>query len=147
MFRRLIRFLPLNAVSGYESAELVDVIFQKTISYLPTRDWPEILGARSVLDFGGGCGVHSKEAARFDPKVRWAVVETPAMVDRAKELEADNLRFFSEIAVARSRLGNIDVMHSNGALQYTPSPRATLDELCLAGEKTMLWYRVFFSPR
>jgi hypothetical protein len=44
-----------------------------------------------VLDFGGACGLHYKQAQM--PDVRRAVVETPAMVTRAAEIATDKLRF------------------------------------------------------
>jgi hypothetical protein len=56
----------------------------------------EIAVASSVLDFGGGCGIHYKQAK--SPDVRWAVVETRMMVDRASELATDKLKFFADIA-------------------------------------------------
>ena len=74
---RLLRrfWAPTETLDGYEQPELVEVIFQKTIAYKPQNDWPEMAGVSSVLDFGGGCGLHYKQAR--SPTVRWAVVETP----------------------------------------------------------------------
>lgn len=134
---------PSETLEGYEHPELIEVIFQKTARYNPSEPWPEIAGATSVLDFGGGCGIHYKQAAL--PNCRWAVVETPAMVQRARELETANLRFFSDIDDAAAWLGPIDVMHSNGALQYAPDPEQKLKKLCGLRATTMLWYRVIFS--
>lgn len=141
--RRL--FPPSETLEGYEQPELVDVIFRKTLAYQPVDDWPDIAGASTVLDFGGGCGLHYKQA-RSD-HVRWAVVETPAMVERAKTLATDRLQFFTDISEAATWLGDIDVMHSNGALQYTPDPEATLHQLCALRAKKMLWQRVFLGER
>jgi hypothetical protein len=78
VFARLLR-RPRETLDGYEQPELVEVIFQKTKAYKPDSDWPEMAGVSSVLDFGGGCGIHYKQANL--PDVRWAVVETPAMVE------------------------------------------------------------------
>lgn len=139
--RRLFR--PSETIEGYEQPELVDVIFRKTLAYEPQGDWPEMRGATAVLDFGGGCGLHYKQARSQD--VRWAVVETAAMVERAKELATARLRFFTRISEAADWLGGIDVMHSNGALQYTPEPENTLRQLCSLSAKRMLWYRVLFG--
>jgi len=135
---------PRETLEGYEHPELVEVIFQKTKTYQPSGEWPEIAGATSVLDFGGACGIHYKQAQL--PNVRWAVVDTPAMVARASELATAKLKFFSSIQEAAAWLGPIDVMHSNGALQYTPNPESTLRRLCGLRASRMIWKRVYFGP-
>jgi putative methyltransferase (TIGR04325 family) len=135
VLRRLSR--PSETLYGYEHPELIEVIFQKTLAYEPGTAWSET--AKTVLDFGGGCGLHYKEAAM--PEVRWAVVETPAMARRAKELETDRLRFFYDIREAADWLGDVNLVHSCGALQFTPSPVTTLEELCGLGAEAMLWRR------
>jgi putative methyltransferase (TIGR04325 family) len=139
--RRLIP--PSETLDGYEQSELVEVVFQKTKAYNPQDSWPEMIGVSSVLDFGGGCGLHYKEA--HSSTVRWAVVDTPAMVDRAKEFATDRLQFFADISEAQKWLGDVDVMHSNGALQYTPDPEQKLGQLCGMRAKKMLWQRVALS--
>lgn len=139
LVRRFLR--PIQTLEGYEQPELVEVIFRKTVAYQHQHGWPTICpGASSVMDFGGGCGLHYKQAQ--SATVRWAVVETPAMVERAKELATDRLKFFADISEASAWLGNIDVMHSNGALQYTPDPERALTQLCNLRAKKMLWHRV-----
>jgi putative methyltransferase (TIGR04325 family) len=100
-------------------------------------------GVSSVLDFGGGCGRHYKEAR--SPTVRWAVVESAAMVERAKELATDRLQFFTSISDAVNWLGPIDVMHSNGALQFASDPQETLRQLCGLGAKKLIWQRLVLS--
>jgi len=72
-------------------------------------------------------------------------VDTPAMVARASELATDKLKFFSSIQEAADWLGPIDVMHSNGALQYTPAPETTLRQLCELGASRMIWGRLYFG--
>src|SRR6476646_3017321 len=135
---------PSETIEGYEQSELIEVIFQKTKVYSPPEsEWLEIGGASTVLDFGGGSGIHYKQAR--SQTVRWAVVESPAMVERASELSTDRLRFFASISEAADWLGPIDLMHSNGALQYTPEPELKLRQLCGLGSKTMLWHRVLLS--
>jgi putative methyltransferase (TIGR04325 family) len=143
MLRRLLRMLPAEQIEGYEHPDLIEAVFRKTLAYEPDAPWPEIGSPRTVLDFGGGCGLHYKQAQLRD--VRWAVVETGAMVDRSRPLETDRLRFFTGIAEAMCWLGNIDLMHSNGALQYTPKPLLTLEQLCGLGARRMLWHRCFLS--
>jgi putative methyltransferase (TIGR04325 family) len=136
---------PQGTLQGYESPELVDVIFQKTMAYSPSGSWPEMEGISTVLDFGGGCGLHYKLAVHQSPGIRWAGVETPAMAARAAELATEQLQFFAEIEAAEEWLGSIDVMHSNGALQYVPEPISTLSKLCRLRATTMLWHRMFLS--
>ncbi len=145
MLRRVLRFLPLETIHGYEHPELIEAIFHKTEAYTPTAPWPEIAGARAVLDFGGGCGRHYKEAANQSPGLRWAVVETPSMVTRARELQTQNLHFFTSIEEAAEWLGEVDLVHSNGALQYAPDPIGTVNQLCQLNAKRLLWYRLVFG--
>jgi putative methyltransferase (TIGR04325 family) len=102
-------FPPAETLDGYEHSELVDVIFRKTVAFAPRDMWPEMAGAATVLDFGGACGLHYKQAQ--SSSVRWAVVETPAMAERARALASDKLRFFTSISDAAAWLGPIDVMH------------------------------------
>ena len=138
--RRLFR--PRDAIEGYESEELVDAIFRKTIAYEGEITWPLVSDLRTVLDFGGGAGVHYKTARQQSADVIWAVVETPAMVRRAKELATDKLRFFDRIEEAADWLGKVDLVHSNGAIQYVPEPTKTIQRLCAVGATKMAWFRV-----
>jgi hypothetical protein len=144
---RLLRRLrpPSETIQGYEHPELVEVVFQKTLAYTPQGEWPEMVGVTSVLDFGGGCGVHYKLARLQSPDIKWAVVETPAIVARASELATDRLQFFAAIPDAAAWLESIEVMHSSEALQYTPEPEQTLRELCGLHAKRMLWQRMALS--
>jgi hypothetical protein len=142
---RLIRRIrrPKETLHGYEHPEVVQVIFQKTLAYKPEGKPLDIAGAATVLDFGGGCGLHYKQAR--SPSVRWAVVESSAMVARAKELSTDRLQFFTDITDATAWLGDVDLMHSNGALQYAPEPIQKLRELCGLRAKKMHWYRALLG--
>jgi putative methyltransferase (TIGR04325 family) len=135
-------FPPSDVIEGYEHPELVDLLVRKTSAYRPSAAL-DIGDARSVLDFGGGCGQHYKEVR--SAVVRWAIVETPAMVERAKEFSTHRIRFFTTISDAANWLGQIDLMHSNAALQYTPSPEGTTRKLCELGAKQMIWRRLFLS--
>lgn len=135
--------LPAATIDGYEHADLVEVVFQKTKAYRADKPWPAVAEASTVLDFGGGCGIHYKQAN--SPTIRWAVVETSAMVKRARELATDRLQFFSDISEAQRWLGDVNVMHSNGALQYSNDPVGVLKQLCAVKAKTMLWTRLRLS--
>jgi putative methyltransferase (TIGR04325 family) len=146
MLNRLLNLLPAETIDGYQHPELIDVVVRKTAAYQPSERL-DVAGARTVLDFGGGAGRHFKEAVNGADGLRWAVVETPAMVDRAKELATDRLRFFASVDQAAAWLGAVDLMHSNGALQYVPEPMTTLRELCGLRAAAMIWRRVFLADR
>lgn len=142
--RRLLK--PTGKIEGYENPELIDVVFRKTLTYHPEKKaWPDLAAVERVLDFGGACGAHYKEAILHAPGLRWAVVETPAMVQRASELATDRLNFFSSIADAAAWLGKVDLMHSSGALQFAPDPAKTLAELVGLGARRMQWRRLVLS--
>jgi putative methyltransferase (TIGR04325 family) len=143
MLGKLWNLLPVETLRGYEHPELVEMIFKKTVAYVPTESWEEMRDASAVLDFGGGCGLHYKQAC--NPAVRWAVVETPAMVKRASALETDRLRFFSSIDEAASWLGDVEIAHSNGAVQYSPDPLSMVRQIVGLGAKKVLWYRLFLG--
>jgi hypothetical protein len=138
-------FPPTETLEGYAEPDLIEVIFQKTRAYDPHGDWPEMAGVSSVLDFGGGCGLHYKLARRQSPDIRWAVVETPAMLERASGLATEKLQFFAAISDAQKWLGAIDVMYSNSVLQYTPDPEDTLKRLCDLRARRMIWERITLS--
>ncbi len=83
-----------------------------------------------VLDFGGGFALSYFLLRRRMPhESRWAVVETTQSVALGKAFETENLRFFDSIETARQWLGEVDAVHTNGALQYHPSPEAALESL------------------
>ena len=138
-------FPPREVVEGYENPELVETIVLKTINYRPSGDWPLVQGLNAVLDFGGGAGLHYKVARQQSPDIRWAVVETPAMVRRAKELATDRLMFFEGIEEAADWLGNVDLIHSNGAIQYVPDAFETIKSLCSVRPAMLSWFRVPIS--
>jgi len=143
---RLVRLLPpTEVIEGYESAELVEMLFQKTARFQPTGRWPEFENRFAVLDFGGGFGQHYKCAVPLSPRVRWAVVETQAIVRRAAPLVTERLRFFATVESAVNWLGQPELMHSDSALQYTPNPEQTLEALCAARAGEMLWKRMHLA--
>jgi putative methyltransferase (TIGR04325 family) len=143
---RLVRLLPpTEVIEGYESAELVEVLFQKTARFEPMGRWPEFENRFAVLDFGGGFGQHYKCAVPLSPHVRWAVVETPAVVRRAAPLVTERLRFFATVESAVNWLGQPELMHSDSALQYTLDPERTLEALCGVGAGEMLWKRMHLA--
>ena len=143
---RLLRFLaPGEILDGYNSAEVIETIFRKAVTYQPDKPLAEAAGKSTVLDFGGGCGVHYRQALLVNPDVRWAIVEHPAVVRRAVELSTNRLQFFTSIKAASDWLGSIDLMHSNCALQYCADPAADLREICNACAREMVWRRTPLS--
>jgi hypothetical protein len=69
------------------------------------------------------------------------------MIGRAAELATDRLMFFDDINRAAEWLGSIDLMHSNGAIQYVEDPISTVKALCETRPAKMVWYRVPISER
>lgn len=137
------RLLPPSETLDYQHEEVADVVFRKTIAFFPVHKWTGVPDGSSVLDFGGGCGLHYKQAQL--PNARWAVVETPVMVERAKQLSTDKLQFFTSIRSAADWLGHVDLVYSDGALHYTPNPSEILAELCALGAANMRWRRTWLS--
>lgn len=143
VLRRVAAFS--GVINGYEHPELADEIFRKTLTYEPTGPWPEMAGVSSVLDFGGACGQHYKQARITSPDIRWAVVETPAMVARASDLSTDKLKFFSSTEGAAEWLGEVEMAYSSGAMQYTPSPEDAARKICEVGAPKIRYERLVFS--
>src|SRR5262245_8375872 len=80
-----------------------------------------------VLDFGGSFGLHYFLAKqRLPRRYRWAIVETELVASLGAEVANDELRFFTSIDAAVQWLGEADIVHASGCLQYTPAPRAML---------------------
>jgi putative methyltransferase (TIGR04325 family) len=130
---------------AYEARELVEIVYAKTQRY---RDSSPALTAaeqrlmlaiamanpRTVVDFGGACGAHYFLARRvFGERFHWRVVETEAMVMRAKDLRDSRLDFFTSLSDAVSGLGEVDLVFSSGTIQYVPAPIATLQGLVSVG--------------
>jgi putative methyltransferase (TIGR04325 family) len=149
----------LDALYGYDAHRLVDVVYAKTAALIG-RDVAHLPGAERtmlgvlfaatqvsstplrVLDFGGACGFHYFASQRLGVSTRWAVVETPAMAERASSLETNELKFFSTIDAASRWLEGVDFVHSSGALQYTPTPSETLDQLLALSAPVIMWSRM-----
>jgi putative methyltransferase (TIGR04325 family) len=139
------------AGDDHEDATIVDAVFAKTQAYRthlatrPLASTPAIervttaLGlvahpARElrVIDFGGAFGTHYWIARAVLPsttRLRWYVVETPAMCARGAELETEELRFVADLDAARAALGSPDLVYSDGVLQVLPDPLEALGRL------------------
>jgi putative methyltransferase (TIGR04325 family) len=84
----------------------------------------------NVLDFGGGCGFHYfRVALATQVPLRWTLVETPTMAERAARLANGRFDVFTDIAEAAESLGRVDLVHASSAIQYLPNPLATLKAL------------------
>lgn len=95
-----------------------------------------------VIDFGGACGFHHRAASLIGVPLRWAVVETPAMVAKAKALASPSLDFFPTIEDAVAWAGGVDLVFSSSALQYLDDPDAYLRKLVGLGAPLMAWSRL-----
>ncbi len=118
---------------SYSDPALIETIYQKTLAYHGIKYWPEMDRAKRVLDFGGGFGIHYKELGK---EIKWAIVEQVAIVERATN--TNNLKFFKTIPEALQWLEKPDVVHCNGALQYTPDPVKVLNVLVAIKADRML---------
>jgi len=132
---------------GYGNPDIADVIAYKTALPADPRQFaPEqalnsivavgIVAAEissrplTVLDFGGGCGFHYfRIAPTIRIPLRWAIVETPIMAERAVKISQGRFQVFTDIAAAAAALGRIDLVHASSSIPYVPEPLATLSEL------------------
>src|SRR5215510_8501272 len=142
----------LNDCTGYEQPTLLDVIAKKTERLrdsAPNRVirasdtdvylFGAVLAVRnlirrpevSVLDFGGSCGAHYFSVRRVLPAVpvRWVIVETSGMAERARRVSQGAFHAVDSIERALDICGQPDLVFSSGALQYTPNPWAMLRQL------------------
>ncbi len=132
---------------GYNNSDIADVIAYKTAIPVDQRQFaPEqainsilavgIAAAEirdrplTVLDFGGGCGFHYfRVVPTIRTPLRWGIVETPTMAERASELSQGRFQVFTDVAAAADVLGRIDLIHASSSIQYVPDPLETLRTL------------------
>ncbi len=102
-----------------------------------------------VLDLGGAAGLHyavARSVLPADVRLDWRVVETAAMVQAARSLASDELRFHTSIAAALSGDGPpVDLALAIGVLQYVPDPFETLAEIVASGASNLLISRTGLS--
>lgn len=150
---------------GYENKDTVEVVAQKNAilraqmennQFLDSAPLRAITGVAlaldgnelRVIDFGGGGGnLYTIARSVLDPKIklRWSVVETQAMVEAAKSLENDELKFFSDIQIAVNDLGTVDLMLTSGALQCCKDPYVSLQNLVAVQAKYLFITRTSFN--
>jgi len=135
--------------TGYDSAVIADVIAYKTALGVDPRHFAPEQAVNSivsigiataeiterpltVLDFGGGCGFHYfRVTAAMRAQLRWAIVETPTMAERALKLAQGRFEVFTDVAAAASALGRIHLVHASSSIQYVPDPLTTLKTLAM----------------
>jgi putative methyltransferase (TIGR04325 family) len=113
-------------VSGADAPSLDARVFQNLAATLVAMG-ETAQAERSVLDFGGGLGIHYFHLRRYLGRrspLRWVVCETVPMAEEgAKNFASDELSFISTLEQAP---GPFDVLISSGALQCVPEPTETL---------------------
>ena len=160
MWNSVSKIVSLNIKYGYKSDRLIENIIQKNeiflakkFEYLSEYELQKIVTAIAhhvanfpktkemiVLDFGGGAGHAFRVAEMIFPnlKFNWIVVETSEMVQQCKlRISRKNLTFISNLSEIPTHLRNIDLVFSNSALQYTPDPLKTLEEILALKSKTL----------
>jgi putative methyltransferase (TIGR04325 family) len=147
----------------YSDQQVIDVVTRKTTRLfngmrvdeiapgdvlLPTLLAVSISGDR-VLDFGGAAGLHYVCARQAFPdrQFRWAVVERPEMVRAAKKFANERLAFFSALEEAVEWLGPVDLLHSNGTLQYLDNPEDMQMRLLELRPSSVAWIRMALGPK
>jgi putative methyltransferase (TIGR04325 family) len=100
----------------------------------------------NVLDFGGACGAHYFLARAVMPssrRLKWLVVETPEMAQRAKDVfSSDELEFSSSLSDAADSIKRIDLLHTSGTLQSVDKPYDYLRILLSASASHILFNRL-----
>jgi putative methyltransferase (TIGR04325 family) len=135
--------------SGYNNAVIADVIAYKTAVAVDSRNFAPEQAVNSILsvgiaaaeiaerplrvvDFGGGCGFHYfRVTTAIRSRLRWAIVETPTMAERAVKLAEGRFEVFTEIAPAAAALDQVHLVHASSSIQYVADPLATLRTLAM----------------
>lgn len=145
--------------AGYDDDDIADVIAYKTSLAFDRRQIaPEqalnsiiavgvcaaeiVARPLRVLDFGGGCGFHYFRVSQaVRTPLRWTVVETATMAERAAKLAEGRFDVFSTTEQAAKALGEIDLVHASSAIQYVPDPLETLKSLAALGARFLALIR------
>ncbi len=153
---------------GYENDAIVEVVYQKTKTYIQNSNVrkigiqelalmqgiiQEVLAGRGkkklkVLDFGGACGLHYFEVRRMLPaeiSLEWYVIETTEMAKRGQlltEFAQGELFFSDDLDEIKAIPGQFDIVHTSGTLQAVPDPWFYLEKLIGMGAKTLIFNRL-----
>ncbi|MEA2979506.1 MAG: hypothetical protein QOF09_1329 [Alphaproteobacteria bacterium] len=133
---------------GYNADDLADVVAFMTMAvpvnkhaFAPEQALNSILAVAmagtgisgrplTVLDFGGACGFHYfRVSPTVNMPLKWAIVETSAMAERAAKTGQGKFAAYTDLAEAAKSLGQIDLVHASGSIQFVPKPIATLRDL------------------
>jgi putative methyltransferase (TIGR04325 family) len=155
--------------AGYQEDAIVRVVFEKTVAY---RDalanapaisissteaygmlslayrWARTADTEQklhVVDFGGACGAHYfafRKLLGNKVRLRWHVVETPAMQAMGRRLENEELRFFDNLDTAASEVGQTDLLYTSGAIQCVDDPYQVLRRMRYSQPRLMLFNRL-----
>jgi putative methyltransferase (TIGR04325 family) len=150
---------------GYESTDLVEVVVEKSKQFnISIKNNPildlgilrTIIGIGlvknksklSVIDFGGAGGFHytiAKIVLGNETVLNWSVVETTAMMKKAKQLENNELKFYDSIDLAQKELVNVDLVFTSGTLHSCPNPTESLEQLININAKYIFITRTAFN--
>lgn len=150
----------------YQEDELIQVIYLKTKNFIRKLEtetipiWPTSAYSKisiinpiiesnkdkiNVIDFGGACGAHYfhlRSIINKKLKFNWVVVETPKMVQYAKELSNEELSFSDNLENAIKNIPEIDLLHTSGTLQCVDNPYRYLSLILNSGAKWILFNRM-----
>lgn len=106
------------------------------------------MGSLRVLDFGGGCALPPailRELAGPGLRFAWSVVELPTLVNAVASAGLDHAKWWDDVSAAKADLGEIDLLHTSGTLQYLDDPRAALARLLLLNAGYIFFGRLAFN--
>ncbi|MFN8115499.1 MAG: methyltransferase, TIGR04325 family [Bacteroidia bacterium] len=155
-------------IESYYSDDLINVIFEKTKIYKKELQLKAHQSFNSsevnlltaillvykfkksetinVIDFGGACGSHYyqvRECLEKNIKLKYCVVETSAMVRKAKVLSSDELSFNENLEnTAYSYNSDIDLIHTSGTLQSIDEPYKYLEKIFNCNATYILFNRL-----
>lgn len=135
-----------SKISGYENAELSEVVIQKNKNRIKLLEESELISGvefqalailnyiysnkpLKIVDFGGGAANHFYICERFIPQKisSWIVIENHNLVKNCeKHFENPKLFFLSNLDRIKSISDKPDVVFSSSALQYTTDPIKTI---------------------
>ncbi|MBV8255593.1 MAG: methyltransferase, TIGR04325 family [Chitinophaga sp.] len=87
----------------------------------------------TVIDFGGGDGDYyhtTRLLLSSFIKMKWIVVETPAMTAAMQANQTQELFFVSSLEKALEIANKVNIVFTSGTIQYTPDPQQTVTDLC-----------------
>ena len=138
----------LQANARSESFE-TDLGSLRTLAALGVLQRSPADGVLRVLDFGGAAGYHYLVARALLPQsliLDWRVVETPALVAAAQELQDGQMSLFSSIERATASWTEPPhLTFASGVLQCVPEPLKTCQELVDLSGDALVITRTSFS--